>query len=72
MMTTTSPYIAAWRVQEHERDGVRPRRPKPRLRGDLTAGLRSLVGGEIQFEYTQLLEDTRRQALDRIDPETRP
>ena len=29
------------------------------------ASLRSLVGGEIH-EYTQLLEDTRRQALDRM------
>jgi len=33
--------------------------------GNLAAGLRSLVGGEIH-EYTQLLEDTRRQALDRM------
>ena len=29
------------------------------------AGLRSLGGGEIH-EYTSLLEDTRRQALDRL------
>ena len=35
------------------------------LGGNITAGLRSLVGGEIH-EYTQLLEDTRRQALDRM------
>jgi len=33
--------------------------------GNLIAGLRSLGGGEIH-EYTQLLEDTRRQALDRL------
>jgi uncharacterized protein YbjQ (UPF0145 family) len=33
--------------------------------GNLTAGLRSLVGGEIH-EYTELLEDTRRQAVDRL------
>ena len=33
--------------------------------GNLIAGLRSLAGGEIH-EYTQLLEDTRRQALDRL------
>jgi uncharacterized protein YbjQ (UPF0145 family) len=33
--------------------------------GNLVAGLRSLAGGEIH-EYTQLLEDTRRQALDRL------
>lgn len=35
------------------------------LGGNLMAGLRSLVGGEIH-EYTQLLEETRRQALDRM------
>ena len=29
------------------------------------AGLRSIAGGEIH-EYTSLLEDTRRQALDRL------
>ena len=33
--------------------------------GNIVAGLRSIVGGEIH-EYTQLLEDTRRQALDRM------
>jgi uncharacterized protein YbjQ (UPF0145 family) len=33
--------------------------------GNLIAGLRSLGGGEIH-EYTELLEDTRRQALDRL------
>ncbi len=35
------------------------------LAGNVAAGLRSLVGGEIH-EYTQLLEDTRRQAIDRM------
>src|SRR5438552_9358215 len=35
------------------------------LGGNIMAGLRSIVGGEIH-EYTQLLEDTRRQALDRM------
>ena len=33
--------------------------------GNLIAGLRSIGGGEIK-EYTSLLEDTRRQALDRM------
>ena len=33
--------------------------------GNIAAGLRSLGGGEIK-EYTQLLEDTRRQAIDRM------
>lgn len=35
------------------------------LGGNIIAGLRSLVGGEIH-EYTQLLEETRRQAVDRM------
>ena len=33
--------------------------------GNVMAGLRSIVGGEIH-EYTSLLEETRRQALDRM------
>jgi uncharacterized protein YbjQ (UPF0145 family) len=35
------------------------------LGGNIVAGLRSIVGGEIH-EYTQLLEETRRQAIDRL------
>ena len=35
------------------------------LGGNIVAGLRSLVGGEIH-EYTQLLEEARRQAVDRL------
>jgi uncharacterized protein YbjQ (UPF0145 family) len=35
------------------------------LAGDITAGLRSLVGGEIT-EYTEMLEDARRHAIDRM------
>ena len=35
------------------------------LGGNLMAGLRSIAGGEIH-EYTSLLEDTRRQAIDRM------
>ncbi|MBY0581810.1 MAG: YbjQ family protein [Sphingomonas sp.] len=33
--------------------------------GNITASLRSIVGGEIT-EYTQLVEETRRQAIDRM------
>lgn len=33
--------------------------------GNLVAGLRSIVGGEIK-EYTELLEDARRSAVDRL------
>ncbi len=35
------------------------------LGGNIVAGLRSLVGGEIH-EYTQLLEEARRHAVDRL------
>lgn len=35
------------------------------LGGNVVAGLRSLVGGEIH-EYTSLLEDARKQAIDRL------
>jgi len=33
--------------------------------GNLAAGLRSIVGGEIK-EYTEMLEDARKNALDRL------
>jgi uncharacterized protein YbjQ (UPF0145 family) len=35
------------------------------LTGNIAAGLRSIVGGEIK-EYTELLEDARRHAIDRM------
>ena len=35
------------------------------LGGNIMAGLRSIVGGEIH-EYTALLEDARRSAIDRL------
>jgi uncharacterized protein YbjQ (UPF0145 family) len=35
------------------------------LGGNIMAGLRSIVGGEIH-EYTQLLEEARRHAIDRL------
>lgn len=35
------------------------------LSGNLMAGLRSIAGGEIK-EYTALVEDTRRHAIDRL------
>ncbi|MFI5240776.1 MAG: YbjQ family protein [Candidatus Saccharimonadia bacterium] len=35
------------------------------LGGNIMAGLRSVVGGEIT-EYTEMLEDARRHALDRM------
>src|ERR671923_2499957 len=65
MIAATTPYLAGHRVTETKGQVfglvVRSRG----FAGNLTAGLRSLVGGEIK-EYTQLLEDTRRQAVDRL------
>lgn len=65
MIVATAPSIAGHRVVETKGQTfglvVRSRG----FSGNLIAGLRSLAGGEIH-EYTQLLEDTRRQALDRL------
>ena len=65
MIIATTPYIAGYRVAETKGQVfglvVRSRG----LGGNLMAALRSLGGGEIH-EYTSLLEDTRRQALDRL------
>ena len=65
MIVATTPYIAGHRVVETKGQTfglvVRSRG----FSGNLIAGLRSLGGGEIK-EYTSLLEDTRRQALDRL------
>lgn len=65
MVITTTPYVAGHRVTESKGQVfglvVRSRG----LAGNITASIRSLVGGEIK-EYTELLEDTRRQAMDRM------
>jgi uncharacterized protein YbjQ (UPF0145 family) len=65
MIVTTAPFVAGHRIAETKGHVfglvVRSRG----LGGNIAAGLRSLVGGEIH-EYTELLEDTRRQALDRM------
>jgi uncharacterized protein YbjQ (UPF0145 family) len=65
MIIATTPFVAGYRVAETKGQVfglvVRSRG----LAGNVAAGLRSLVGGEIH-EYTQLLEDTRRQAIDRM------
>jgi len=65
VIVATAPFIAGHRVAETKGQVfglvVRSRG----LGGNIAAGLRSLVGGEIH-EYTELLEDTRRQALDRM------
>jgi uncharacterized protein YbjQ (UPF0145 family) len=65
MLIATSPFIAGWKVTE-TRGHVFGLVVRSRgLGGNIMAGLRSLGGGEIH-EYTSLLEDTRRQAIDRM------
>lgn len=65
MIVVTTPYLAGHRVVESKGMVfglvVRSRG----LGGNIMASIRSLAGGEIH-EYTSLLEDTRRQALDRL------
>lgn len=65
MLVVTTPYLTGYRVVEAKGQVfglvVRSRG----LAGNISAGLRSLLGGEIH-EYTSLLEDTRRQAMDRM------
>ena len=65
MIVATTPFAAGHRVVESKGHVyglvVRSRG----LGGNIAAAVRSLAGGEIK-EYTQLLEDTRRQAIDRM------
>ena len=65
MIVVTTPFVAGHRITESKGMVfglvVRSRG----LGGNLMAELRSLGGGEIH-EYTSLLEDSRRQALDRL------
>jgi uncharacterized protein YbjQ (UPF0145 family) len=65
MVIVTTPYLSGHRVVETKGQVfglvVRSRG----LAGNISAGLRSLVGGEIH-EYTELLEQTRRQAMERM------
>lgn len=65
MIVSTTNFIAGYRVLETKGQvfGVVVR--SRGLGGNIMATLRSLGGGEIH-EYTQLLEDTRRQAVDRM------
>lgn len=65
MIVVTSENVAGYRVRETKGQAfglvVRSRG----LGGNIMAGLRSLKGGEIT-EYTQMLEDARRHAIDRL------
>ncbi|HVA33238.1 MAG TPA: heavy metal-binding domain-containing protein [Candidatus Baltobacteraceae bacterium] len=65
MLVVTTPTVAGSRIREMKGQVfglvVRSRG----LGGNIMAGLRSLGGGEIT-EYTEMLEEARRHALDRM------
>ena len=65
MIIATTENIAGYRIKEVKGEVfgliVRSRG----FGGNFIAGLRSLVGGEIH-EYTELLESTRKQAIERL------
>lgn len=65
MLVATTELVAGQRVKQTlgQAFGVVVR--SRGLGGNILAGLRSIAGGEIH-EYTQLLEETRRQAVDRL------
>ncbi len=65
MFVVTSEYVTDHRIVETKGQvfGVVVR--SRGLGGNIMAGLRSLVGGEIK-EYTELLEEARRHAVDRM------
>jgi uncharacterized protein YbjQ (UPF0145 family) len=65
MLVVTTENVAHYRVVEIKGQcfGVVVR--SRGLGGNIMAGLRSIVGGEIH-EYTQLLEEARRHAVDRL------
>jgi len=65
MFVVTSEHVTGHRITETKGQvfGVVVR--SRGLGGNIMAGLRSLVGGEIK-EYTELLEEARRHAVDRM------
>jgi uncharacterized protein YbjQ (UPF0145 family) len=65
VIISTTNFIANFRVMETKGQcfGVVVR--SRGLAGNIAAGLRSIAGGEIK-EYTELLEDARRHAIDRM------
>jgi uncharacterized protein YbjQ (UPF0145 family) len=65
MLVVTTENVAGHRIRETKGQvfGVVVR--SRGLGGNLMAGLRSLAGGEI-VEYTQMLEEARRHAVDRM------
>jgi uncharacterized protein YbjQ (UPF0145 family) len=65
MIVVTSEYVAGYRVKETKGQAFGVVVRSRGIGGNMMAGLRSIVGGEIK-EYTELLEEARRHAVDRL------
>ena len=65
MIVVTTENLTGYRVKEVKGQVLGVVVRSRGLAGNFMAGLRSLFGGEI-IEYTQLLEETRRHAVDRM------
>ncbi|MBU6470468.1 MAG: heavy metal-binding domain-containing protein [Gammaproteobacteria bacterium] len=65
MIVVTSEYVAGYRVKETKGQAFGVVVRSRGLGGNIMAGLRSLAGGEIK-EYTEMLEEARRHAVDRL------
>ena len=65
MLVVTTENVAGHRVAEIKGQSFGVVVRSRGLGGNIMAGLRSIVGGEID-EYTQLLEEARRHAVDRL------
>ena len=65
MIVVTSENVAGYRIKETKGQAFGVVVRSRGLGGNIMAGLRSLAGGEIK-EYTEMLEEARRHAVDRL------
>src|SRR3954462_15992874 len=65
MLAETTENVAGHRIKAVKGQAVGVVVRRRGLGGNIMAGLRGIVGGEI-IEYTQLLEETRKPAIDRM------
>src|SRR3954454_5505789 len=65
MLVVTTENVAGHRIKDVKGPGFGVVVRSRGLGGNIMAGLRGIVGGEI-VEYTQLLEETRKHAIDRM------
>lgn len=65
MIVVTTENVAGYRIREVKGQAFGVVVRSRGIGGNIMAGLRSIVGGEIH-EYTQMLEEARRHATDRL------